>query len=156
MPGPSTSSTTDEARAAVDANADIPESVLDLAEQLLDFPRHLSVHSGGMVICDRPVIEVCPVVGNCARSHGLAVGQGGTALPLDSSSSTSLASECLGRFIAQSTWSPISITSRLIWRLCRRRTPSTTGCVLRTLLVFSRSSHELRWRHCTAEAAKFL
>ena len=49
------------ARAAVDANADIPESVLDLAEQLLDFPRHLSVHSGGMVICDRPVIEVCPV-----------------------------------------------------------------------------------------------
>lgn len=48
-------------RAAVDADADIPDPVLDLAEQLLDFPRHLSVHSGGMVICDRPVIEVCPV-----------------------------------------------------------------------------------------------
>ena len=26
-----------------------------------DFPRHLGIHSGGMVICDRPVIEVCPV-----------------------------------------------------------------------------------------------
>ncbi len=25
------------------------------------FPRHLGIHSGGMVICDRPVIEVCPV-----------------------------------------------------------------------------------------------
>ena len=24
-------------------------------------PRHLGIHSGGMVICDRPVIEVCPV-----------------------------------------------------------------------------------------------
>ena len=47
--------------AAVTPGAKIPESVLVLAAQLLDFPRHLSVHSGGMVICDRPVIEVCPV-----------------------------------------------------------------------------------------------
>lgn len=49
------------ARATVDENSDIPQPVLDLADQLLDFPRHLSVHSGGMVICDRPVTEVCPV-----------------------------------------------------------------------------------------------
>jgi error-prone DNA polymerase len=35
--------------------------VLDLARQTLDFPRHLGIHSGGMVICDRPVAEVCPV-----------------------------------------------------------------------------------------------
>ncbi|MGB3674449.1 MAG: error-prone DNA polymerase [Candidatus Nanopelagicales bacterium] len=47
--------------ATVDADSSIPKPVLDLAEQLLDFPRHLSVHSGGMVICDRPVTEVCPV-----------------------------------------------------------------------------------------------
>ncbi|MDQ1424316.1 MAG: error-prone polymerase, partial [Acidimicrobiaceae bacterium] len=40
---------------------DIPEAVLALAEQIEDFPRHLGIHSGGMVICDRPVIEVCPV-----------------------------------------------------------------------------------------------
>ena len=40
---------------------DIPAPVVDLAEQLLTFPRHLGIHSGGMVICDRPVIEVCPV-----------------------------------------------------------------------------------------------
>jgi error-prone DNA polymerase len=39
----------------------IPESVLDLARQIEDAPRHLGIHSGGMVICDRPVIEVCPV-----------------------------------------------------------------------------------------------
>lgn len=49
------------AHAAVDKDSAIPTQVLDTAEQLLDFPRHLSVHSGGMVICDRPVIEVCPV-----------------------------------------------------------------------------------------------
>ncbi len=36
-------------------------TVLDLAKQVEDYPRHLGIHSGGMVICDRPVIEVCPV-----------------------------------------------------------------------------------------------
>jgi error-prone DNA polymerase len=39
----------------------IPESVLALAAEVEDAPRHLGIHSGGMVICDRPVIEVCPV-----------------------------------------------------------------------------------------------
>jgi error-prone DNA polymerase len=40
---------------------DIPAPVLDLARQVEHFPRHLGIHSGGMVLCDRPVIEVCPV-----------------------------------------------------------------------------------------------
>lgn len=40
---------------------DIPDPVLDIAEQMLRLPRHLGIHSGGMVLCDRPVIEVCPV-----------------------------------------------------------------------------------------------
>ncbi len=39
----------------------IPDGVLELAAQVEDAPRHLGIHSGGMVICDRPVIEVCPV-----------------------------------------------------------------------------------------------
>jgi error-prone DNA polymerase len=41
--------------------SDLPPLVQDLAVDLLDFPRHLGIHSGGMVICDRPVVEVCPV-----------------------------------------------------------------------------------------------
>ncbi len=41
----------------------IPEPVLGLAREVQDFPRHLGIHSGGMVICDRPVAEVCPVDG---------------------------------------------------------------------------------------------
>ncbi|HEY6801222.1 MAG TPA: error-prone DNA polymerase, partial [Agromyces sp.] len=40
---------------------DIPDSVVELAEQLLTFPRHLGIHSGGMVLTDRPVGEVCPI-----------------------------------------------------------------------------------------------
>jgi error-prone DNA polymerase len=39
----------------------IPDTVRTLADQLLGFPRHLGIHSGGMVICDRPVSEVVPV-----------------------------------------------------------------------------------------------
>jgi error-prone DNA polymerase len=41
--------------------ADLPTLVRELAGDLVDFPRHLGIHSGGMVICDRPVVEVCPV-----------------------------------------------------------------------------------------------
>ena len=40
---------------------DIPGAVLALAEEVQHFPRHLGIHSGGMVLCDRPVVEVCPV-----------------------------------------------------------------------------------------------
>ena len=40
---------------------DIPDEVVALAAAMEDFPRHLGVHSGGMVICDRPITEVCPV-----------------------------------------------------------------------------------------------
>ena len=40
---------------------EVPEPVLDIAENLLRLPRHLGVHPGGMVLCDRPVTEVCPV-----------------------------------------------------------------------------------------------
>jgi error-prone DNA polymerase len=40
---------------------DVPAEVVRLANELLTFPRHLGIHSGGMVICDRPIIDVCPV-----------------------------------------------------------------------------------------------
>ncbi|WP_372967033.1 error-prone DNA polymerase [Microbacterium sp.] len=40
---------------------DIPENVLDYAGELLKAPRHLGIHSGGMVLTARPVGEVVPV-----------------------------------------------------------------------------------------------
>ncbi len=39
----------------------VPPLVLDLATQVLDFPRHLGIHSGGMVMADRPLVECCPI-----------------------------------------------------------------------------------------------
>ncbi len=39
----------------------LPRPVLEAAAALEGFPRHLGIHPGGMVICDRPVAEVCPV-----------------------------------------------------------------------------------------------
>jgi error-prone DNA polymerase len=50
---------------------DIPEPVMALASEVQHFPRHLGIHSGGMVICDRPVAEVCPV--EWARMPGRSV-----------------------------------------------------------------------------------
>ncbi|MBU6328510.1 MAG: error-prone DNA polymerase [Acidobacteria bacterium] len=50
---------------------EIPEPVATLAAQLQHAPRHLGIHSGGMVLCDRPIIEVCPV--EWARHEGRTV-----------------------------------------------------------------------------------
>ncbi len=49
----------------------IPALALELAGQVLDFPRHLGIHSGGMVMADRPLIEFCPV--EWARMEGRSV-----------------------------------------------------------------------------------
>ncbi len=40
---------------------DISPAVVDLARQVLTFPRHLGIHSGGMVLTDEPVGNVCPI-----------------------------------------------------------------------------------------------
>lgn len=53
------------------ADSEIPEPVRDLADELMGFPRHLGIHSGGMVICHQPVSEVCPV--EWARMPGRTV-----------------------------------------------------------------------------------
>jgi error-prone DNA polymerase len=49
----------------------IPEQVVELAVQIKDLPRHMGIHSGGMVICDRPIADVCPV--EWARMPGRSV-----------------------------------------------------------------------------------
>ncbi|MFD2455024.1 error-prone DNA polymerase [Corynebacterium mendelii] len=38
-----------------------PDDVAAIAGQLVGQPRHLGIHSGGMVICDRPIADVVPV-----------------------------------------------------------------------------------------------
>src|SRR6266498_428638 len=43
------------------AGSELPANLAELAGAALDFPCHLGIHSGGMVVCDRPVVEVCPV-----------------------------------------------------------------------------------------------
>ncbi|MGW4526847.1 error-prone DNA polymerase [Amycolatopsis sp. NPDC004378] len=43
------------------AAGEIPADVLELAARIEDFPRHLGIHSGGMVISKQPVSEVVPV-----------------------------------------------------------------------------------------------
>jgi len=52
-------------------DAEVPGPVVALAARMQRLPRHLGIHSGGMVICDRPVGEVCPV--EWARMPGRSV-----------------------------------------------------------------------------------
>ncbi|MGI8308451.1 error-prone DNA polymerase [Saccharopolyspora hattusasensis] len=52
-------------------DSEIPDPVRGLAGELMGFPRHLGIHSGGMVICHQPVSEVCPV--EWARMPGRTV-----------------------------------------------------------------------------------
>ena len=44
-----------------DAEHGIPQSVIELAGQVKGFPRHLGIHSGGMVLTERPVGEIVPI-----------------------------------------------------------------------------------------------
>ncbi len=45
---------------AADAG-ELPPAVVEVATQLLKAPRHLGIHSGGMVLTERPVGEVVPI-----------------------------------------------------------------------------------------------
>ena len=40
---------------------DVPAPVVALADELMGAPRHLGIHSGGMVLTERPIGEVCPI-----------------------------------------------------------------------------------------------
>ena len=51
----------EEVRERGDLLVSVPEVVSDIALELENNPRHLGVHSGGMVICDRPIRYVCPM-----------------------------------------------------------------------------------------------
>ncbi|GGL15606.1 PHP domain-containing protein [Streptomyces flaveus] len=55
-------------------DADVPQDVRELAAQLHKLPRHLGVHSGGMVLTRQPIGEVMPV--EWATAEGRSVLQG--------------------------------------------------------------------------------
>lgn len=44
-----------------DGAASLPSQVRHSSEEMLKVPRHWGIHSGGMILCDRPIVEICPV-----------------------------------------------------------------------------------------------
>ena len=56
---------------STDGGHDIPDQVIEYAEELLKAPRHLGIHSGGMVLTERPVGEVVPI--EHARMQGRTI-----------------------------------------------------------------------------------
>ena len=84
-----------------------PNAVLALAAELEGFPRHLGIHSGGMVICARPVAEVCPVEwARMDEPHRWCSGTRTTARRPAWSSSTCWGSACCRRCTTRSIWWP--------------------------------------------------
>ena len=78
--------------------------LMELAEQIDGFPRHVGQHVGGMIISSRPLVELVPV--QPASMDGplhLPVGQGLAATTRASSRSTSWRSGC-SRW-SRSAWS---------------------------------------------------
>ena len=51
--------------------SDAPAAVIDLARELVGRPRHLGIHSGGMILTERPIGEVVPI--ERARMDGRTV-----------------------------------------------------------------------------------
>lgn len=60
-----------EHRRRIDTDTGIPGPVVELAEQFTRLPRHLGIHSGGMILTKRPIGEVCPI--ERARMDGRTV-----------------------------------------------------------------------------------
>ncbi|MGH9005436.1 MAG: error-prone DNA polymerase, partial [Acidimicrobiia bacterium] len=88
------------ADAGPEALAAIPPRVLDLAAQVQGFPRHLGIHSGGMVIADRPLTEYCPVEW-AAMEPKLASAVAGAGAPIDTAMSRQAKRHELGRSVLQ-------------------------------------------------------
>ena len=44
-----------------DCEHDVPAPVVELAQAMLGAPRHLGIHSGGMILTEQPIGEVCPI-----------------------------------------------------------------------------------------------
>ncbi|MDO4887908.1 MAG: error-prone DNA polymerase [Actinomycetaceae bacterium] len=60
-PLPSRAEPGDNGRPLPEVFSEVPHQVAEVAARLQRLPRHLGIHPGGMVLCDRPVIDVCPV-----------------------------------------------------------------------------------------------
>src|SRR3984957_882307 len=94
-----------------------PAAVIELATQMQRLPRHLGIHSGGMVICDRPGGGGCP--GEWARMPGRSRAW---------SSSACSAWACWPRCTTALTLCRSITASAGRWPRSRRRTRSSTRC----------------------------
>ncbi|MFC7733397.1 hypothetical protein [Actinomadura keratinilytica] len=120
-----------------------------LAQRMLALPRHLGIHSGGMVIADRPVGEVCPV--EWARMPGRSVLQWDKD---DCAAAGLVKFDLLGLGMLAALHDCFDLVAehhgeRYDLQSVPRRTPwCTTCCATRTPSGCSRWSRGRRWRRC--------
>ena len=126
----------------------VPPLVAELAAEVLDRPRHLGIHSAGMVLCDRPVVEVCPV--EWGRMPGRSVLQ----WDKDDCAAIGLVKfDLLGLGMLEALHRMVDLVRdfhgvRSTWDSCPRRMRSTTCCAGPTRSGSSRSRAGPRWGPC--------
>ena len=111
-----------------DADHDVPQPVVDLANQLLKAPRHLGIHSGGMVLTERPVGEVCPIERGRMDAR--------TVLQWDKDSCAAMGLvkfDFLGLGILAAIQYTLDLAADHLgsagpWTTCPRRSPGSTTC----------------------------
>ena len=123
--------------------------VLELAAEVEHFPRHLGIHSGGMVLCDRPVIEVCPV------EWGRMADRSVLQWDKDDCAAVGLVKfDLLGLGMLTALHHMVDLIARAhrrprsTWPPSRRTTRSTTCCARPTPSACSRWSPGPRWPRC--------
>ena len=127
----------------------IPEQVAELATQLLRAPRHLGIHSCGMVLTERPVGEVVPI--EHARMDRRTVIQ----WDKDDAAWMGLVKfDLLGLGMLAALQYSFDLVRNATgrggnWRRSRRRSPASTTCSAGpTRSGCSRWSRERRWDCC--------
>lgn len=110
------------------ADASVPDDVRELAGQLRGLPRHLGIHSGGMVLTRRPVAETCPTEWPGRPAAPSCSGTRTASPPPASSRSTCSASACSPPSTTPATSSPSTTACGSTSPRSRRTTPRCTTC----------------------------
>ncbi len=122
---------------AIEDDTTIPLPVVELAAEIEHFPRHLGIHSGGMVMCDRPVIEVCPVEWGRMEDRSVLQWDKDDCAAAGLVKFDLLGPACCRCCTTPPISSPNITGSRSISPHCRRSRASTTCCRRPTRSAFS-------------------
>ena len=131
------------------------ERWLEFCARIDGFPRHLSIHSGGMLVTAAPLIDIAPLERATCRIGSSSSSTSATSRRSSSSSSTCSASGCWPRWTRRSSSSSTTARSASISIDCRRTCRRSSRCSRRpTRSGSSRSRAGRRCRRCRSRGRR--